>query len=42
MGGQLVFDWDQVENFMVTHDQPVGDIVTNTKKMPKLSNHVCK
>jgi len=35
-GGQLVFDWDQLENFLITRDRPVGNIVTN-KKMPKLS-----
>jgi len=31
MGGQLVFDWDRLENFLITCDRPVGDIVTNTK-----------
>jgi len=31
MGGQLVFDWDQLENFLITRDRPVGDTVTNTK-----------
>jgi len=31
MGGQLVFDEDQLENFLITRDRPVGDIVTNTK-----------
>jgi len=30
MGGQLVFDWDQLEIFLITRDRPVGDIVTNT------------
>jgi len=30
MGGQLVFDWDRLENFL-TRDRPVGNIVTNTK-----------
>ena len=31
MGGQLVFDWDRLENFLVTCDRPVGSIATNTK-----------
>jgi len=30
MAGQLVFDWDRLENFMITPDRPVGDKVTNT------------
>jgi len=36
MGGQLVFDWDRLENFLITRDRPVRNTVTNTK-MPKLS-----
>jgi len=31
MGGQLVFDWDRLENFLITFDRLVGNIVTNTK-----------
>ena len=31
MGGQLVFDWDQQENFLIARDRPVGNIGTNTK-----------
>jgi len=31
MGGELVFDWDRLENFLITRDRPVGNIVTNTK-----------
>jgi len=31
MGGQLVFDWDRLENFLITRDRPVGNIVTSTK-----------
>jgi len=31
MGGQLVFDWDRVENFLVTRCRPVGFKVTNAK-----------
>jgi len=31
MDGQLVFDWDRLENFLITHDRPVGNIVTNTE-----------
>jgi len=30
-GGQLVFDWDRLENFLVTRDRPVGNKVTSTK-----------
>jgi len=30
MGGQLVFDWDRIESFLITRDRPVGNIVTNT------------
>ena len=30
-GGQLVFDWDRLEHFLITRDQPVGDKVTSTK-----------
>jgi len=25
MGGQLVFDWDRLENFLTTRDQSVGN-----------------
>jgi len=31
MGGQLVFDWDRLENFLVTHYRPVGNKVTNAQ-----------
>ena len=31
MGGQLVFDWDRLGNFLITHDRPVGNVVTDTK-----------
>jgi len=31
MGDQLVFDWDRLENFLISRDRPVGHIVTNTK-----------
>jgi len=31
MDGQHVFDWDRLENFMITHDRPVDNKVTNTK-----------
>jgi len=24
-GGQLVFDWDRLENFLLTRDRPVGE-----------------
>jgi len=31
MGGQLVFDWDRLENYLITRDRPVGNIITNKK-----------
>jgi len=31
MGGQLVFDWDRLENFLITRDRPVGNKVTNAE-----------
>jgi len=31
MGGQLVFNWDRLENSLITRDRLVGNIVTNTK-----------
>jgi len=34
-GGQLVFVWDRLENFLLTRDRPVGDKVTGT--LPKFS-----
>jgi len=30
-GGQLVFDWDRLENFLITRGRPGGYKVTNTK-----------
>jgi len=30
MDGQLVFDWDRLEDFLITRDRPVGNKVTNT------------
>ena len=30
-GGHLVFDWDRLENFLITRDRPGGYKVTNTK-----------
>jgi len=37
--GQLVFDWDPLENFLITRDQLVGNKVTNRKchKMQRFS-----
>jgi len=40
MGGQLVIDWDRLENFLITRDRPVGNIVTNTNA--KVEYHMCK
>jgi len=41
MGGQLVFDWDRLENFLITRDRPVRNTVTNTKNA-KVEYHMCK
>jgi len=30
-GWQLVFEWDRLENFLLTRDRPVGNKVTSTK-----------
>jgi len=30
IGGQLVFAWDRLEDFLITHERPVGNKVTNT------------
>ena len=40
MGGQLVFDGDRLENFLITRDRPVGNKVTNTKF--QVEYHNCK
>jgi len=40
VGGQLVFDWDRLENFLITHDRLIGNIVTNTNA--KVEYHMCK
>jgi len=42
IGDQLVFDWDRLENFLILHDRPVGDKVTNTISYAKLEYHMCK
>jgi len=31
MGDQLAFDWDRLENFLITRDRLVGNKVTNVK-----------
>jgi len=31
MGGQLVIDWDRLENLLITRYRLVGNIVTNSK-----------
>jgi len=42
MGGQLVFDWDQLENFLITCDRRVVNKVTNTISHAKVGYHMCK
>jgi len=36
MGGQLVFDWDRLKDFLITRDRPVGNKVTNTVSYAKV------
>jgi len=42
MGGQFVFDWDRLENFLITRDRPVGNKVANTISNAKVEYHMCK
>jgi len=42
MGDQLVFDWDQLENSLITLDRPVGNKGTNTISHAKVDYHMCK
>ena len=43
MGGQLVFDWDRLENFLITRDRPVGNKVIKTISYAKVVEyHICK
>jgi len=42
MSGQLVFDWDRLEDFLVTLDRPVGNKVTYTISYAKVEYHMCK
>jgi len=42
MCGQLVFDRDRLEDFLITRNQPVGNKVTNTISYAKVEYHMCK
>ena len=42
MGGQLVFEWHQLENFLITRNRPVGNKATNTISHAKVEYHMCK
>jgi len=42
MDDQLVFNWDQLENFLTTRDQLVGNKVINTISHAKVEYHMCK
>ena len=42
MGGQLVFDWDRPENFLITCGGLVGNEVTNATSCAKVEYHMCK
>jgi len=37
MGGQLVFDWDRLEDFLITRDRPIGKKSQVQYHMPKFS-----
>ena len=37
-GDQLVFNWDRLENFLITHDRPVSNKATNTNTKVELSH----
>jgi len=38
MGGQLVFDWDRLEDFVIAHYRPLGTQSQIQYHMPKLSS----
>jgi len=42
MGGQLVFDWDQLENVLITRARLVNNKATNTISHAKVEYHMCK
>jgi len=42
MGGQLVFDCDRLEDFLITRDRPVGKKITNTISYAKVEYHMCQ
>jgi len=42
MDDQFVFDWDQLENFLTTRDQLVGNKIINTTSHAKVEYHMCK
>jgi len=42
MGGKLVFDCDQLEDFLITRNGPVGNKITNTISYAKVEYHMCK
>jgi len=42
MGGQLIFDWDRLEGFLITRDRLIGNKVTNTISYAKVEYHMCK
>jgi len=41
MSGQLVFDWDRLDDFLITRHRPVGNKVTNAISYVKVEYHMC-
>jgi len=42
MVGQLVFNWDRLEDFLITCNRPVGNKVTTIVSYAKVEYHMCK
>ena len=42
IGSQLVFDWDRLENLLITRNRPVSNKVTNTISYAKVEYHMYK
>jgi len=42
VGGQLVIDWDKLQDFLITRSRPIGNKVTNTISYAKVEYHMCK
>jgi len=42
MDGQLVLDWDRLENFFKTRDQPIDLLTKSQMQNAKVEYHMCK